>query len=58
MARRGEVILYLADVAKTVAFYERAFGLERRLVHASGTCAEMEIGATALAFAEEAFVAA
>jgi catechol 2,3-dioxygenase-like lactoylglutathione lyase family enzyme len=56
--RLGYVILYVADVAKTVAFYERAFGLERRFVHESGTYAEMETGATALAFAEEAFVVA
>ena len=56
--RLGYIILYVADVAKTVAFYERAFGLERRFVHESGTYAEMETGATAFAFAEEAVVAA
>ena len=39
------------DVAQAVAFYERAFGLTRRFVHESGTYAEMETGATALAFA-------
>lgn len=56
--RLGYIILYVADVAKTVAFYERAFGLERRFVHEFGTYAEMETGATAFAFAEEAVVAA
>lgn len=47
------VILYVSDVAATVAFYERAFGVARRFVHESGQYAEMETGATALAFAAE-----
>lgn len=51
------VIVYVADVATTVAFYERAFGLKRRFVHAAGQYAEMETGATALAFAQEDFAA-
>ncbi len=46
----GYTILYVKDVAKTVAFYEQAFGLARRFVHESGSYAEMETGATALAF--------
>ena len=46
----GYVIVYVADVAATVAFYERAFSLKRRFVHESGQYAEMETGATALAF--------
>lgn len=49
----GWVILYVPDVAAAVDFYERAFGLARRFVHESGTYAEMETGATALAFAAE-----
>ena len=53
----GYVILYVPDVAATVAFYERAFGLKRRFVDESGQYAEMETGATALAFANEDFVA-
>ena len=56
--RLGYVILYVPDVAATVAFYERAFGLARRFVHESGQYAEMETGATALAFADEAFASA
>ena len=50
----GYVIHYVPDVAATVAFYEAAFGLERRLLHESGTYAGMETGATALASASEA----
>jgi catechol 2,3-dioxygenase-like lactoylglutathione lyase family enzyme len=54
--RLGYVIIYVSDVAASVEFYERAFGLVRRFVHESGTYAEMETGATALAFVEEKFV--
>jgi catechol 2,3-dioxygenase-like lactoylglutathione lyase family enzyme len=55
--RLGYVILFVVDVNASVAVYERAFGLVRRFAHESGTYAEMETGATALAFADEAFVA-
>lgn len=51
--RFGYTILYVRDVAASVAFYEQAFGLARRFVHDSGTYAEMETGATTLAFASE-----
>ena len=49
----GYVILYVSDVTKTVDFYEAAFGLVRRFIHESGHYAEMDTGATALAFASE-----
>lgn len=52
----GYVILYVPDVAASVAFYGRAFGLAPRFVHDSGQYAELETGGTALAFAEEGFV--
>ncbi len=51
--RFGYVIVYVASVAGSVDFYRRAFGLELRFVHESGAYAEMETGATALAFAVE-----
>jgi|GEM_PF-59048 len=44
-------IIYVPDVPRALTFYETAFGLERRFVHESGHYAEMETGATALAFA-------
>lgn len=47
----GYTIIYVADVPKTVAFYEAAFGLTCRFIHDSALYAEMETGATALAFA-------
>lgn len=49
----GYTIVYVADVPATVAFYEAAFGLTRRFVHESNLYAELETGATALAFAAE-----
>ena len=48
--RFGYTIVYVRDVADSVEFYERAFGLERRLLHESGQYAELETGSTALAF--------
>lgn len=53
--RLGYIILYVKDVQATVSFYEAAFGLSRRFVHESGVYAEMETGATALAFVDETF---
>lgn len=48
------VIIYVPHTLEAVEFYERAFGLERRFVHESGSYAEIETGETALAFADEA----
>jgi lactoylglutathione lyase len=50
----GYVILYVPDVAASVAFYEAAFGVACRFIH-EGQYAELETGATALAFANETF---
>jgi uncharacterized glyoxalase superfamily protein PhnB len=47
----GKTILYVKEVEATVEFYERAFGLRRRFVHETKQYAELETGATALAFA-------
>jgi lactoylglutathione lyase len=55
--RFGFTILYVGNVGASVDFYERAFGLERRLVHDSGEYAELETGATALAFASRELAA-
>jgi lactoylglutathione lyase len=45
-------IVYVSDVAASLAFFERAFGLARRFLHESGGYGELETGATALAFAQ------
>lgn len=49
----GYTIVYVPDVLASVTFFEKAFGLKRRFVHASGY-GEMDTGATALAFATHA----
>lgn len=49
----GYTIVYVPDVFESVEFFEKAFGLKRRFVHESGY-AEMDTGATALAFASHA----
>ncbi len=54
----GYVILYVPDVEATVEFYTAVFGLHLRFIHESGHYAEMETGATALAFANEKFTPA
>lgn len=52
-ASLGYVILYVEDVAASLAFYEAAFGLGRRFFHVDGGKAygEVETGATRLGFA-------
>jgi lactoylglutathione lyase len=52
----GYVILYVPDVPAAIAFYESAFSLKRRFMHESQQYAELETGATALAFVDETFV--
>lgn len=49
-------ILYVDDVAKSLAFYEAAFGLTRRFLHPSGDFGELETGGTALAFSSRALM--
>ncbi|MBV8886065.1 MAG: VOC family protein [Chroococcidiopsidaceae cyanobacterium CP_BM_RX_35] len=44
-------IIYVKNVPQSVAFYERAFGLQQRFIHESKQYAEMETGGTTLAFA-------
>lgn len=43
-------ILYVPDVAKSLAFYEAAFGFKTRFLHESGGFGELDTGATTLAF--------
>jgi len=47
-------IVYVDDVAASLAFFEAAFGLSRRFLHESGAYGELETGGTALAFAQHA----
>lgn len=56
--RFGYTILYVADVADSLDFYERALGQRRRFVHESGQYAELDTGDTALALAAHELAAA
>jgi catechol 2,3-dioxygenase-like lactoylglutathione lyase family enzyme len=47
----GYTILYVPDVAESLEFFGKAFGLKTRFLHESGTYGELETGATTLAFA-------
>ena len=49
----GYAILYVTDVEKTVSFYEKAFGLTRKMV-VPGEFGELDTGSTRLAFAARA----
>ena len=51
----GYAIQYVDDVERTIAFYERAFGLERGMVQPE--YGELATGDTKLAFAAKAHVA-
>ncbi|SEK80353.1 Uncharacterized conserved protein PhnB, glyoxalase superfamily [Roseateles sp. YR242] len=44
-------IVYVADVAASLEFFEQAFGLQRRFLHESGVYGELETGGTTLSFA-------
>jgi catechol 2,3-dioxygenase-like lactoylglutathione lyase family enzyme len=46
--------LFVPEIAPTLAFYERAFGMKPKLIHESGQYAELEAGGTTLAFATHA----
>lgn len=47
----GYPIVYVPDVAASLAFFETAFGLSRRFLHESGDYGELDTGETTLAFA-------
>lgn len=49
----GYIIFYVQDVKETVEFYKNAFRLKCIFLHEGNDYAEMETGATALAFAAE-----
>ena len=46
----GKVILYVADVEASLAFYEQAFGLETRFIRDAGY-GEVQAGGTTIALA-------
>ncbi len=47
-------IVYVSDVAASLDFFERAFGLRRCFLHESGGYGELDTGSTTLSFASPA----
>ncbi|HLO78887.1 MAG TPA: VOC family protein [Magnetospirillum sp.] len=43
-------ILYVEDVAATLAFFTAAFGVRQKMLHDSGEYGELDTGATTLSF--------
>ena len=52
--RLGYAIVYVPDVAESIRFFERAFGLKRKFLHDSGTYGELDTGETTLSSAAHA----
>lgn len=50
----GYTILYVPEVAASLAFFEQAFGMKRRFLHESADYGELDTGETTLAFASHA----
>ena len=50
----GYTIIYVPDVAASLAFFEKAFGFSQRFLHESGAYGELDTGETTLAFAAHA----
>lgn len=51
-------IVYVPNVAISLAFFEKAFGFKRRFLHESGDYGELDTGETTLAFAAHTLGAA
>ncbi len=53
--RYAYTILFVPDVARTLEFYGRAFGLKTRFAAEGGSYGELDTGTVALSFAQEDF---
>lgn len=51
MLKFAYTILYVQEVAKTIDFYERAFGFQRKFIAPDGSYGELATGETTLSFA-------
>ena len=47
----GYTIIYVADVPRSIAFYETAFGFQKKFIHESNLYGELDTGETILSFA-------
>ena len=52
----GYTILYVENVAASLAFYTAAFGLTTKYLHDSGDYGELDTGATTLSFSSRALM--
>jgi lactoylglutathione lyase len=51
MIKFGYTILYVQDVKKSISFYEKAFGFERKFIAPGNSYGELITGETTLSFA-------
>src|SRR5262245_17948276 len=51
MLKFGYTILYVSDVVKSIEFYEKAFGFERKFISPDNEYGELISGETTLSFA-------
>lgn len=51
MVQLGYCIIYVSQVAQSLAFFEKSFGFQRRFLHEGGDYGELETGTTVLAMA-------
>ena len=54
MIKFAYTILYVQDVGKTINFYEKAFGFERKFISPDNSYGELLVGETTLSFASVA----
>lgn len=52
----GYTILYVTDVKRSLEFWERAFGLSRRMLDDKGLYAELDTGPTTLSFVAQGYI--
>ncbi len=50
MIKFGYTILYVSDVSKSIVFYERAFGFERKFITPENDYGELLTGETTISF--------
>jgi lactoylglutathione lyase len=53
MIKLGYTILYVTDVLKSIEFYEKAFGFQRKFVTPDDDYGELNTGETTLSFASK-----
>lgn len=51
MVKFGYTILYVSDVTRAIAFYEKSFGFTQKFVTPENDYGELETGQTAISFA-------